>query len=84
MKTFLSVIGGIVLLSAFTSCKHNYTCNCILYNNDSIKLYDTSFSKVIDKDAIFYCNKVASDFAAAVARGDMEDTIRNCNLKKVN
>jgi len=78
------VIGGMLLLSAFTSCKNNYSCNCILYNNDTIKQYDTSFSKMVSKDAIYYCDQVASDFAAALAKGDISDTIRNCNLHKVN
>lgn len=80
----MMVISGVLLLSTFTSCKNNYVCNCFLYKNDTLKKYDTSFSKMLNKDAIYYCDKVASDFAAAVARGDMDDTIRNCNLNKVN
>lgn len=83
MKILAKIVGGILLLSAFTSCKNNYECRCILYNNDSIKLYDTAFAKMVGKDAIFYCDKVAADFAAAVGRGDIDDTIRNCNLNKV-
>lgn len=84
MKGFMIVITGVLLLSAFTSCKNNYQCSCFLYNNDSIKRFDTAFGKMLNKDAIYYCDKVASDFAAAVARGAMDDTIRNCNLNKVN
>lgn len=73
----------VMVCIAFVSCKNDYTCNCTSYNNGSVKNTDTMMTNLIKKDAIFFCDKLESDWMKANLSGDSKDTIYSCNLNKI-
>lgn len=83
MKTLVKLFAfsGICVVSV--SCKNDYNCKCTTYNNGVVKTHDSAFVNLIKKDAIFFCDKMESDWMKSNLKGDSKDTIYRCDLNKV-
>ncbi len=83
MKMLGKLFACAIVCITCVSCKNDYSCNCISYNNGAVKNTDTLLPNLIKKDAIYFCDKLESDWLQANLRGDSDDTIYNCNLNRV-
>lgn len=73
----------IALLGA-TSCKNNYDCVCTWYNNNEEKTVTHAIGEMKEADAIFYCDQAQSDAERAMYLELTADTVKFCNLRKLD
>ena len=83
MKTWVKLFAFLSACLVFVSCKNEYSCSCTSYNDGIVKNTDTLLGNLIKKDAIYFCDKLESDWMKANLNGDSKDTIYNCNLNKL-
>lgn len=78
LKSSLLVLATVSLLS----CKKDYTCNCILFDQNGKKETDTLLSKLGKKDAIYECNQVEVRYRYNLIIGQITDTVWNCDINR--
>lgn len=82
MKILGKLFAFMVVCIVCVSCKNDYTCKCTSYNNGTVKNTDSLMPNLIKKDAIYFCDKLESDWMKSNLSGDNRDTIYNCNLSR--
>ncbi|RQO31400.1 hypothetical protein DBR32_05400 [Taibaiella sp. KBW10] len=73
----------ILTLVAFTflqSCKRDYSCTCVSFNNATYSKADTTIKKATKTDAIYYCDQIERQKIYDYTVGLSNDTVMYCNL----
>lgn len=76
---YLAAAASFLLLQ---SCKRDYVCTCVSYNNGEYTSSDTTIKNATNRNAIYYCDQTERERIYDYVIGETTDTVLYCNLGK--
>lgn len=82
MKNKVLYVAAAASFLLLQSCKRDYVCTCVSYNNGVYSTSDTTIVKAANRDAIYHCDQTERQRIYNFTIGLSTDTVLYCNLNK--